>query len=62
MDWLQNSRLQDFLSLFGNNPLLRALVLVVVSLLAAKVADAVFSRVLKLWAKKSKTEFDGRCM
>ena len=62
MDWLQDSRLQDFLSLFGDNPPLRALVLVVVSLLAAKIADAVFSRVLKLWAKKSKTDLDDQLL
>jgi small-conductance mechanosensitive channel len=60
MDWLQNSRLQDFLALFGSNPLLRALVLVVLSLVVAKIADAVFTRVLKLWAKKSKTDLDDR--
>ncbi len=62
MDWLQNSKLLEFLSLFGDNPLLRALVLVVASLLAAKITDAVFFRLLKLWAKKSKTDLDDQLL
>ena len=62
MDWLQNSRLQDFLAFFGDNALLRAAVILALSLLIAKVADIIFTRVLKLWAAKSKTDLDDQLL
>ena len=62
MDWLQNSRLQDFLAFFGDNALLRAAVILALSLLLAKIADLIFTRVLKLWAAKSKTDLDDQLL
>lgn len=55
-----DSILQDLLSHTGDNPFVRAGVLVVASLLLALITDQVISRVLKVWARKSSTDLDDR--
>ncbi|MGB5659608.1 MAG: mechanosensitive ion channel family protein [Thermoanaerobaculia bacterium] len=52
--------LDKFLQLFGDNLYVRAAVLVVFALLAAKVVDLVVSRLVARWAKKSQTDLDDR--
>jgi len=52
--------LQEFLQLFGDNPYVHAAVLVVVTLVAAKIVDWVVIRFVARWAKKSRTDIDDR--
>ena len=55
-----DSTLQEFLALFGDNPLLRAAALVGASLVAGFVIDQVIVRVLKRWASRSSSDLDDR--
>lgn len=52
--------LQQFLSIFGDNELVHAAVLVVVSMVLAGIADQLISRVLKRWARRTSTSLDDR--
>ena len=52
--------LDQFLNIFGDNRYVHAAVLVVVSLLTAKLVDLVVSRMVTRWAKKSRTDIDDR--
>ena len=52
--------LERFLQLFGDNAYAHAAVLVVTSLLLAALVDLLVSRLVKRWAKKSRTDLDDR--
>jgi small-conductance mechanosensitive channel len=54
--------LQSILSIFGGNNYLKAATLLVVSLVAAKIADWLINRVLAAWARKSRTDLDDRLL
>ena len=54
------SYLQQFLSYFGDNELVHAAILMVVSILLAGIADQLISRVLKRWARRTSTNLDDR--
>ena len=52
--------LDRFLQLFGDNRYIHAAILVVLSLLAAKIVDLVITRLVARWAKKSSSDIDDR--
>lgn len=56
----QESALQDFLSLFGENRYLRASALLVGFLLLAKLGDWVISRGFAVWARRTRSPIDDR--
>ena len=52
--------LDSWISLVGDDPRLQAGVLIIASLLAAGLVDFVITRLLAVWAKRSKTDLDDR--
>jgi small-conductance mechanosensitive channel len=52
--------LENLISLVGDDPRLQAAALVLVSIVVAKAADLVLSRLLASWAKRSTTDVDDR--
>lgn len=52
--------LQEWLGYFGDNPLVRAAMLVALSIVAAMIANLLITRGLKLWARSSTTDLDDR--
>ena len=52
--------LDQFLQFFGDNRFVHAGVLVVVSLVLAKVVDLIVTRIVAKWARRSRTDLDDR--
>ena len=53
-----NQTIRDYLTIFGNNPHLQALVVVVASLLLAKITDIIVGRMLFSLTRRTKTDLD----
>ncbi len=60
MDLLSKESLHELLSTLGGNKYLHAAVLLLIAVVAAKIADWVIGRGLAAWARKSRTDLDDR--
>src|SRR5687767_14985920 len=59
MDWLSN-RFQEILALVGPNPYLKALAVILLATVAAKLADWILTVLIGRWARRTRTELDDR--
>jgi small-conductance mechanosensitive channel len=53
---------QQTLGIFGTNPWVRALIIILAALVLARLVDWLLGRVLAAWAKKSQTDLDDRLL
>jgi len=60
MDWIENKQLIDLLNIFSENPIYQAIILIVSSLILARLFNGVISKLILKITAKTKTSLDNQ--